>query len=518
MKHDDRTPVAGAPDGESAAPTQTAEGDVDVGALRAQAVSGVKWNGFATVTGAILQFLALAVLARLLDPRDFGLMSMAVVVTGFGNLFMDAGFGNAIIHRQDATRRELSTLYWLNVLVGLALFGAVFASTPLVSWYYDEPAVAPVLRWAAGVFLIAPWGQQFKSLLRREMRFRALSQIEIAQNLAYAVVAVLLAFRGLGVMSLVYATLARAVIATAALGAVAAAAGLLPGLRFVPADLERFRSFGLFQLAERSVNYIGNNVDYLIVGRFLGSEALGFYMLAYNIIRAPLQYLNPVVTSVAFPAFARVQDDDRVLRLGYRRIIRYLSGVTFPMMAGMMVVAPLFIHVFFGARWLPAAPVVQVFCLLGALKGIGNPTGSLLLAKGRADLGFYLNVVTLVGLTACNYIGVRWGIIGVAAGSALFILAMFPVGVLLRKYLIGLTLREYVDAFATALTASVVMIGLTLLVRWFLGGVGAPELQLGTVVATGVLTYAAALWYTDRSFFSELRGYLSTPAFEAGRG
>lgn len=480
--------------------------------LRQRATSGVKWNGGAAGTQALLQFVTIALLARLLEPEAFGLMSMAVVVTGFASLFEDAGISNAIIYHQDATDDELSTLYWFNALAGLILFLVVYLLTPFAVLYFREPEVEPVLRWAAASFLITPWGQQFAVLLQKDLEFRTLSLQRIIEQLVYTASVITFALLGLGVMSLVFGHLIRAGTRTLLLVGAAIRRHLLPRLRFAIRDLDRFSSFGLYQLGERSLNYAANNVDYLIVGRLLGADALGFYTLAYNLVRSPSVLLNPVVTSVAFPAFARVQHDDMRLRRGYRQIIRYISSVTFPMMAGLLVVAPLFVPIVYGPSWAPAVTVVQIFCLLGALKSLGNPTGSLLLAKGRADWGFYLNLLSVVALTAFNLVGSRWGLEGVAASSVLFLVLMFPIGVYLRRVLIGLTLGEYVRSFAPALGASLGLGLATVLLGAAIPGSIAPWNRLLILIGIGVVSYAVALASLDRDFFHDLRLRLgSTP-------
>lgn len=477
--------------------------------LTHQAVSGVKWNSSAMVVRIGVQFLSLAVLARVLSPDDFGLMSMALVVTGFAQAFADFGLSNAIIHRQDATREQLSSLYWLNLAVGFVLFGGLWLATPLVVAYYQEPALTEVLQWAIASFLIVPIGQQFQSLLRRELRFRTLSIFQIVDSIFYAASAIGFALAGFGVMSLVWAALLRALINTSLLVSVAVRSHWLPALHFRRADLSGFVGFGLFQMGERSLNYLATNVDYLIIGRFLGTDALGYYTLAYNLIRMPLVYINPVLVSVAFPAFARVQMRDDLLRAGYGKMLRYLSAVSFPIMAGMLVVAPLFVPLVYGPQWLPAVPVIQIFCLLGALKGLSNPLGSLLLAKGKADLGFYLNVLAIVGYAASNLFGVRWGITGVATSGLLFsTLVLMPLDFYLRWRIIRMSVKEFWVAIRYPLYASLSMLGALVLAQWLLPPLEHTWLVLAFLILIGVALYGGVLWILDRPFLTEAWGHL----------
>jgi len=381
--------------------------------------------------------------------------------------------------------------------------------------YYRESALTPVLEWSAVTFLLIPLGQQFLSLLQRDLRFRALSVIQILRSVAYATVAITLAIYGFGVMSLVWGTLFAEALVAGALLIVAVNSNWLPHLHFRLADLRPFLSFGLFQMGERTLNYLGNNVDYLIIGRFLGAEPLGYYTLAYSIMRLPLLYVNPVVVTVAFPTFARVQDQDGRLRRGYAKILRYLSAANFPLMAGMFVVAPLFVTVIYGTRWLPAVPVIQIFAALGALKTLGNPLGSLLLAKGRADLGFYMNAVAVVGYAASNLLGIRYGITGVAFSSLVFsVLILFPIDFYFRWYLIRMPARDFFVAIRKAAVASGAVGIVVTACKLVLPDTNA-VVTLITLAGIGATTYAAILWSFDRQFLIEAWGYMKpSPAKE----
>ena len=477
--------------------------------LTQQAVSGVKWNGVSTVARAGLQFVSLAVLARLLAPGDFGLMSMAVVVTGFAQTFADFGLSNAIIHRQDTTREQLSSLYWVNLTVGFIIFALVWLAIPFAVAYYQEERLVPILRWAAGSFLIVPFGQQFQSLLRRELRFRTLSLIQVSQSVIYALSAIGFAWAGFGVMSLVWGTLLQTLAGTALLSGVAIRSHWLPTFHFRRTDLGGFMQFGLFQMGERSLNFLSNNVDYLIIGRFLGSEPLGYYTLAYNLMRLPLTYVNPIVVSVAFPAFARMQHQDGVLRRGYGKILHYLGAVTFPIMAGMMVVAPIFVPLVYGPQWAPAVPVVQIFCLLGALKSLGNPIGSLLLAKGRADWGFWTNAIAVVGYSIMTVIGVRWGINGVAICLTILVgVIMQPIGFYLRWVTIRMTARDYFRAFMQPAIAAMAMLIVVFPLYYLLLPIQHPIASLSVIVLSGVIVYMSMLRLLDRPLLIEVMGYL----------
>ncbi|MBX2997175.1 MAG: MOP flippase family protein, partial [Caldilineaceae bacterium] len=454
-------------------------------------------------------------LARLLTPADFGLMSMAVVVTGFAQAFADFGLSNAIIYKQDASQEQLSTLYWLNLLVGILIFAIIWLVTPLVVAYYQESRLVSVLQWSAATFLIIPIGQQFDSLLRRELRFRTQAIIQIVAQGVYLVASVSLAWLGYGVMSLVWGLLARAGITAALQLAVAIRSHWLPKAIFRLRNLGEFVRFGFFQMGEQSFAYITNNVDYLIIGRFLGAEPLGYYTLAYNLMRLPLSFLNPIVTSVAFPSFARMKDDLERIRQGYAKILHYLSALVLPLMTGLALTAPMLIPLLYGDQWLPAVPIVQVFALLGAWRSLSNPIGSLLLARGRADLGFYLNVARIFLLIIANLIGVQWGAIGVAISTCVAALVTAPLVFYFPYYLVQFPIARWWRSVRLSLLAALVLVVFYLaafwLLNWIVTAVGitlTSIITLAFIVPLSALSYLAVLWRVDKMLLMEIWGIL----------
>lgn len=481
--------------------------------LSRQAASGVKWNTLAMGSNVFLHIVTLAVLARLLEPGDFGLKGMAMVVMGFAAAFADAGVSNAIIHRRAITAPQLASLYWLNLAVGIGLFFVVWISAPLVVAFYDESRLSPIVRWSAVSFCVGPIGHQFGVMLRRNMRFKLLSVVSICRTLATSAITISLAAAGFGVMSLVWGSLIGGVVASASFLAIASRYGWLPAFTFSPRDVKEFVSFGMFQIGERCMNFLAQNVDYVIIGRFLGAGPLGYYTLAYQLVNVPRSQINPLLTAVAFPVFARVQDDNARLRRGYVKMLQYLSTASFPMMAGLFAVAPLFVPIIYGAQWTPAVPVVQIFCLLGALVSLGNPIGSLLLAKGRADLGFYLNVLAVFGYAASNLIAVRWGITGVAASSLIFQCAvMWPLSFYVYRVLIRMNPSTWFGAIRRAATATLTMIAVIVPLRFASMHALSEGAQLAVVVLLGAAVYAIAIQRLDRPLFSEAWQYLAPPA------
>lgn len=416
--------------------------------------------------GAIttLQFVTLAVLARFLSPSDFGLMGMIMVVIGFARVFADMGISNAIIHRQDATKDQLSSLYWLNIIAGIIVFFVVCFSAPFIVGFYHEPRLHNLLYLTAVIFIVTPFGQQFQILMQKELRFNELAKIEIKASIVNSAIAIVLALLGFGVYALIWGQLAG----TSTKVLMLFSTGWQhwrPGFHFSKLDLRGYLNFGLYQMGERTINYLNSNLDYLLIGSMLGAKSLGYYTLAYNLIIRPSSLINPFITKVAFPVFSRIQNETERLKRGYLKVLQLLSTVNFPMMAGLAVVAPIAVPVIFGEQWLPSIILIQILTVVGLLRSTGNPVGSLLLSKGRADLGFKWNLALMISQIPGLYLGAKLGgVVGVAISFAILmcIYSVFNYLVLIR-ILLGPCLREYIQSMWPAFWISAAMASTVLL-------------------------------------------------------
>jgi lipopolysaccharide exporter len=471
--------------------------------LKSQVVSGVKWNGVSVgfITG--LSFITTVVLARILSPSDFGLMGMIMVVIGFAQAFSDMGLSNAIIQRKHVPENHLSSFFWINIVIGILLFVCILLIRPLAVVYFKQVSISKYLLFTAALFLILPSGQVFTTLLTKELRFRTLAKVDIAGTIVYSISTIGFALGKFGVVSLIFGQLIRSLFTVCLLFFLFRKIWL-PKFHFNYREIQGYLSFGAFQMGERVVNYLYANIDYIIIGRFLGPAALGFYSLAYNIMTLPLNKINPIITRVAFPAFSRVQDDNALLRKGYCKVIKYITFLSFPMVVGTLILAPEFIRLVYGAQWDPAIPVLQALCLVGVFKSLGNPIGSILLAKGRADIGFYWNLFALIMVAIAEIVGVKWGIVGVAVAILIlqppFFLIIQPV----VNRLINLKFREYFSAIKPGTLCTAIMLAVIAPLKVFLCEINVLALFFIIIVA-GIATYSLSFYITDKGLLLEFK-------------
>lgn len=474
--------------------------------LKSQAVSGVKWSGVSMGVTTALQFITLAVLARLLSPSDFGLMGMIMVVIGFAQAFADMGLSNAIIQRQDVEEDNLSSFFWINVFSGIIILICILLCRPIIALYFKQPVLSDYLIFAAFIFLITPVGQIFTTILKKELKFETLSKIKIAGSVVYSISTIGLALAKFEVLSLIFGQLIRSLFTVIILFFIFRKIWL-PRLHFSITEIKSYLSFGTFQMGEKAVNYFSANIDYIIIGRFLGPAALGFYTLAYNLMIFPLTKINPIITNVAFPVFSIIQNDNDRLKRGYCKVINYISMLSFPMLAGMLVVAPEFIRLIYGAKWEPSIAVLQIFCFVGIFKSLGNPIGSILLAKGRADIGFYWNVFVVIVVSVAAIVGVNWGIVGVAVAMLILQVPCFFIIQSTVNKLINLKFSEYFKAIQIPVVCSVVMLAGIVALRMIMSNISILPLFVVSVVA-GMIIYISFYYIKNPAFLAELKSML----------
>ena len=456
--------------------------------LKAEAISGAKWTTASSVAVAAIQFVQLTVVARILSPSDFGLMAMVMAVLGFAQIFTDVGIGAAVIHRQNNSPRQLASLYWLNVFAGATVFLLTIAATPLVVSFFDEPRLEVLLPCTALLFLITPFGQLFQLLLQKELKFKSLARVEFLSAIAGAVIAIGCALEGFGVYSLVFGQLGVACITTISVAMI-----VWPEWRpmawFRTADIQPYLRFGLFQLGDRSMNFLVARADQIIIGAVLGATTLGIYNFAWNLAIMPVTRINPILTRISFPLFAKVQLENERLKRGYMLLVWLLTATNGPILLGGAAVAGTLVPLAFGPQWVPMVPILQILAIVGLSRSIVNPIGSLVLAKGRPDLAFKLNTCFLLVQVPAVYLGAR---IGGISGVAWTVLAL-QLGDLTSAYifllrpLLGPCLREYASCIAIPLAMSICMAIVVLLVPLLLRE--SLPIVLAVQIIVGVILY-----------------------------
>lgn len=379
--------------------------------IRQRTLSGLGWNGATRILGAGLQFAISVVLARLLSPSDFGLIGMVLVFTGFASSLTDMGLGASLVQRRAVADRQLNAVFWVNVAAG-ALLTILFAlAAPLVARFYQEPVLRLLTAAVALNLILGSLNVVQNALLVRSLNFQAKFWIEGVSILISGTAGIAMALSGAGVWSLV----GQSIIATTVQVAVMwRLSSWRPAISFDLSAVKELMHFGGNLIGSNTLHYWGRNVDKLLIGRLLGSSALGIYALADKLMRLPVSNVTDITSAVMFPALSAIQDDVESVKRAYLRATRMIALLTFPMMIGLIILAEPTILAVYGQKWQEAIGIVQVLCFSGMAQSIYFTGGWIFLSQGRTDIvlrwALYTTVVRVVGFL----VGARWGLMGVA--------------------------------------------------------------------------------------------------------
>lgn len=473
--------------------------------LRNKAFSGIRWTAISALGRGLLQFAQIAILARYLVPDDFGVVAIAASFFSFLQIFSEAGIGSAIIQRQNIKKSELSSIFWTNIFVNVALVFLVFVLSYPVSQFYKIQALRELLIISGFTMFVNSLGQQFRFLAQKELMFSPLAKIDLASALVGTLVAVLGAVFGLGVYSIAIGILSISIICSFLLW-IRFTSIWKPEFHYDFLEVKGFLNFGIFMIGNNICNSISSQIDILIGGRVMTQINMGLYSVPKDITLKFSNLINPIVTQVGFPLMSKCNGDPSILRKVYLDTLRMTSSVNIAIYAFMALFAEDFVIIFLGKQWAASAPIFTVFCVWAIFRSITNPVGSLLLACGKAKLSFKWNFFVLGFVAIMVFYGSKYGAIGMAV-SLLFtsVFILFPSWYFLIKPLIYCSFYKYALQSAIPMcSAAFGALGSSAI--FFLMPHGLPRLIAGA--ATFFLLYILISFFINKNLVVALKEML----------
>lgn len=364
----------------------------------------------------LLQLVSVAVLARLLDPVDYGLVAIVLAIVGVGEILRDFGLSTAAVQAKHLSVDQRDKLLWLNTGIGLLLAVAGFVAAPLVAHIFGQAELTTITRVLSVTFLLNGMTAQYRADLNRRMKFRPLVMSDVLAQVIGVVIAIVFAVAGLGFWALVAQQIGQAI---ATLVILAISAGWLPGRPRRGVDVGSMVRFGHGLMATQFVGYLNNNVDTYTIGLALGPGPLGIYNRGFQLLMRPLNQMRVPTTTVALPVLARLQDDP--VRAG-QYIVSGQLVLGYPVVAMLAFAAgaavPL-VDLFLGSHWSQVAPVFGLLAIAGAFQTLAYVGNWVYLSRGLTGKLFWYSLISLAIKIVCVVVGSHWGIVGVAAGYAL---------------------------------------------------------------------------------------------------
>lgn len=430
--------------------------------LKARAVR----SGIAKLCGQAVSFalrvVSMAILARILDPRDFGLIAMVTAISGVYGLFLSAGLSSATVQRASITDEQVSTLFWINLLVGLILTLLLSATAPVLVAFYHEPRLLWITVALAAGFLFNAAGVQHSALLQRDMRFVALSVIEIASLVASAALAIGMALAGFGYWALVGSTIAAPAIVTAGAWLTTS---WVPGRPRKGAGVGSMLRFGGTVTLNSLVVYVAYNLEKVLLGRTWGADALGIYGRANQLINLPTSALNDTVGGVAFSALSRLQGDPDRLKSYFLKGYALVMSMTLPITAFCALYADNLILVLLGPKWNDAAVLFRLMTPTVLIFGMINPLGWLLISSGLQVRSLKVALVIAPLAITAYVIGLPFGPKGVAIAFSTAMTLWLVPHIMWCVHGTTISLRDLLRAISIPFLSSVAAAGLSGVVR-----------------------------------------------------
>jgi O-antigen/teichoic acid export membrane protein len=484
--------------------------------VKGRAVRGGLARLLAQGTSFLLRVGSLMVLARLLDPRDFGLVGMVTAVTGILSLFRDFGLSSAVIQNPTVTEEQISALFWINILLGALLSLVAVAMAPAIAAFYHQPQLFGVTAVLALGFVFNAAGIQHSALLQRQMRFTALAVISVVSLLAGSAVAIGGAKAGYKYWALVGMSVTSPLVATFGFWLTT---GWVPGMPRRQSGIRSMIRFGGTLTLNGLLAYVAYNTEKALIGRFWGAGAIGIYGRAYQLINIPTDNLNSAVGEVAFSALSRLQDDPLRLKSYFLKGLSLVLGFTLPATIGCALFADDVVLCLLGPKWKDTAAIVRLLAPTIAIFAIINPLGWLTYSLGLVARCLRIALVFApIMITGC-VIGLPYGPKGVAfAYSAVMSLWVIP-HILWCVHGTAISLRDILLTVSRPLASGVLAGGLAFGVQLLCGQFGSPYTRL--LLESGVLVvafYAALLFAAGhKSLYLDLLAGLKAPSLPPGR-
>ena len=465
--------------------------------IKSRAVRGMAWVLCEKFSLQALQFLLGIVMARLLAPSDYGVVGMLAIFLAISSLFVDSGFGAALIQKKDRTEVDYATVFYFNLIVASFFYLVLFVAAPYIAEFYKMPILTNVCRVVALGLPMGALCSVHRSRLTIQLNFKLQTLISLASLIVTGSLGVFLAYRGYGVWALVWQGFAGSVVSIVLLWSLTR---WHPMLAFSMASFRRFFSFGWKHLCSSLINCVYGNLYSLVIGKAFGATDIGYFTRANSYAQLPAGTVSDTVIRVNFPILSQLQDDREKLLRAYNRLLQVPMFFLVPLAFGLAVTAEPLITIMIGEKWLPCAPLLSVLCFGSIFNPLTYINLNLLYVKGRTDYVLKLEIMKKPIAFAIVLGTIPFGIFWMCVGKAVYDVIAFCINCHYTKKLLSYGLWAQVKEILPIIANGLAMV---VVVHFAMKPFCLPWIKLlagtvsGAVFYLGVafLTRDAALYY-----------------------
>ena len=425
--------------------------------LKQKAVHGVAWVALITIIRRILNFIVKIILARLLEPTDFGLVAIGLLVINTFDLFREFGFSSALIHKKDDSEHTAAnTAFIILPIIGTIILAIAYISAPFIAAFFNDATVEPIIRILSVTFLISSFGNVPYTLLEKELKFKKEVLPETISRVGYAGVTIGLALIGYGVWSMVYGQVISVLLLTLFVWLVS---DWRPTFKFDMAAARDLFGYGKNVLAASIFVFVVASLGDAVIGKVIGITELGFYTIAYSIATLPTINITYLVNRVAFPTYSKLKDDKEDLKKAFLKTVNYVSIIGIPVSFGIFILAPEIILVVFGEKWNPSILLLQILCVYALSRSLLASCGSVMYAVGRPDIN--RNIMFFAAVLSAIIIpifAIKMDLIGATIAVALVYIFILIMQYYHTLHLVKASLSDLLKVLYTPFIASFMML------------------------------------------------------------
>ena len=469
--------------------------------LKKQSIKGVIWTGIQQFGSQGISFIVSILLARLLTPSEFGLVAMILVFISISQTILDSGLSQSLIRTANADNTDYSTVFYFNIVVSLLLYGILYLSAPFISVFYEQPALTELLRILGLILIVKAFSIVQLTKLTKEMNFKLQTIITLPALVGSALVAVIMAFNGFGVWSLIAYRLIREILNSFLLWIFSK---WKPSLLFSIIKFKYHFRFGINLLFSGILSGVFNNLYALIIGKYFSAAQLGYFNRANSLQNLPVHNLGSILNKVTYPMFSKINDNDQKLRKTYLKVIGLSIFVMSPIMIFMGVLAKPLILFLLTDKWIAVVPYLQILVIAGLLYPIHSFNLNILKVKGRSDLFLRLEIIKKVITVLAILFAINYGIIGLVWSMVGTSIVALVINTYYSGKLINLTLANQLKKIIPSILIGVCCGGLVFVTSlWLQESYHVVNLLVSTMI--GSVSYIMLTHITKNSDYIEFK-------------
>jgi O-antigen/teichoic acid export membrane protein len=476
--------------------------------LKQKTISGLLWSFIETSSSQLIGFVSTVILARLLFPSDFGIIGMTVIITALAQIFADSGLSQALIRKQGCTVEDYSTVFLLNIFLGLSIYILIFFFAPLISLFFKQPILTSVIRMISITIPINSFGIIQRTLLTKKINFRVQALITFIGSIFGFGIAIMLALNGYGVWSLVYRSIVSQIVMVVLLWLLNS---WRPKLIFSIQSFKELFGFGSNLLLIYSLATVFKNIYNVVIGKFYTASTLGLYTNADQMSGLPSGTITTLFNKVAYPILSVIQDDNVQLKNNIRRLGKPLFLASFTLMLFLASIANSFIPLLLGEKWISSVPFFQILCIAYMAPVLHTINQLIMNIKGKSNLFLLTEIIKYIFFIPVVYCGIKFGIYVLIVGFALHYWLGFLINALFSKKLIGYSIYEQIKDLLLPLLFALIVSSVTYITSYIFTGLSLILmliLQCVIAIITGFLLLRFTNIFDYKDLILTIKGFV----------